>query len=35
LSEMDDGQGVDAGRPGERPIAAQTGQWLWTAGGHR
>ena len=35
LSEIDDGQGVDIGRPGQRPIAAQAARRLWTVGEHR
>ena len=35
LSDIDDGQGIDIGRPGQRPIAAQAARRLWTVGEHR
>ena len=35
LSDIDDGQGIDIGRPGQRPIAAQAARRRWTVGEHR
>jgi hypothetical protein len=35
LSEIDDGQGVDIGWPGQRLIAAQAARRLWAVGEHR
>ena len=35
LSDIDDGEGIDIGRAGQRPIAAQAGRRRWTIGEHR
>jgi hypothetical protein len=35
LANMDEGQGIDIGWPGQRPIAAQAARRHWTVSEHR